>query len=278
MFAVRLQNSACLRVVAALICIRTAMAGRGRTPSLVLFKGAHWCSKIVEPYLSFNAGSILPISLQPPSTIVANAMTKQSQLKQAIYKNAERLVFDASLLHKHRRWASSIALSVLAIEEMGKLRMVANLNATAAEQRRHRNKQVAIGAYYVADTSQEAILSFLKSHDFEIRHNDELSDWQRAYLDSEQGQQQLSMLRTKLVSHLESELHNHPDEQFLDQALGGAIDALKQSALYVDSDSDGNINDPAAFTEDQSTEFLERARRAVELGSAFLTGNAHKFA
>lgn len=211
----------------------------------------------------------------------------------ALDANARRLLNDAEVIFSHGSHQSAAALSILAIEEVGKylqvkwhftdddvkspyFTMPIALRTNIREQglRAHRGKQATVGAFYMveglADFLSNAMARALRSIGAPV--NVGTINWLLLilmdYINDDEFRAQINgkEIRPDALDQFLKILDNQmiASNRFVDDAKTGIIDAVKQLGFYVDVNSDGTIaNDPATMTLNQAEIWIEHARRAV---------------
>lgn len=111
---------------------------------------------------------------------------------ETIAANAQRLFEDARMLFENGRYATSLSLSILCIEEIGKHYVVKRASehpdeTTKYQSLRHIEKQGVWGAVQAAESSLEAIESFLSERGYKLSYPHERTDRQNEWLESDEG-------------------------------------------------------------------------------------------
>lgn len=193
--------------------------------------------------------------------------TEGGRLALAVEGNARRLACDARFLFESARYPSSAALSILAIEEVGKWSMLRGAaKDISSVARRHVDKQVAASTMCLADDVWEAIQARLSEHGLEMKHVSEISEERRAFV---QGPAYASwyagvLERTELKDRIAGVLSASPSGALLREARDGTLQRLKNQSFYADVDSDT----PAAlawrnFERSDAERLLTQAEKAL---------------
>lgn len=187
----------------------------------------------------------------------------------AIQANAIRLLEDARLLFTNGRHASSVALSILAIEEVGKfLVLSAAKPGEARNMLRHHEKQTAASQMYSGD------LWLSLSGDM-VKGNEELFNRRLAELRAMPIEQVFAGPPTppteaseRIAKIFEEAIRRRSEgllqaRYMLETGMGNTL-KMKNVAFYVDvADNDTIMSDPESITEAQALEWLQQADRAV---------------
>jgi AbiV family abortive infection protein len=185
----------------------------------------------------------------------------------SIRDNAFRLYEDAGLLMSNKRYASAIALSILAIEEVGKYLILRDdKNDSKAKRLRHHSvKQSALSGRYLSDLWMSLLRRLLVENRelmlkrlAELRSlgpPQELSD----DLPASQTSDQIREIFEEVVRQQSAE--NLLARYVLRTGLGDTS-KIKNRAFYVD-DSDDDCFNPADFTRSDAEEWLRQADRAL---------------
>ena len=180
-----------------------------------------------------------------------------------IIKNAQRLNNDAKCLKKNASFASAYALAVLALEELGKAFLKRycheqELSSLRKKYSYHRIKQCIVPSIYMAGASKEAMTTYLRERGYEIKHRDEISEWQAknevSFWEFDDGLRE-SMANSVLGSD---------NPRFLNHSKIGALDKAKQSALYIDKEFIDIGLTPFDFTEEHAEDVISRFDGALD--------------
>ncbi len=185
-----------------------------------------------------------------------------------VVENAKRLLADAEALFELGKWQTATALAVLAIEEIGKHFLIRWEQDARKNVLSHKSKQAVLGSFYMADAAIETTIKILNERGIEIKHEDDLEEWQKNLLKTESGRQLNNWFFSKDNEELRTAMatammeHKFSDLGF--KAKTGEIDKIKQKAFYVDIDANGEVvSDPSSITREIANEWLEHARFAV---------------
>jgi AbiV family abortive infection protein len=170
------------------------------------------------------------------------------QTLDALARNAERLLRDAEILLKHGSHQTAVSLSILAIEEAGKHRLIEMYPKTperAYSQFRgrmaHRVKQHILGVLY-----------------------DNL-DWIRDIIATHRTTSNSPISAESFVEAIVEKVLNAEPSQLEKDAIDGTIDRLKQSGLYVDVDKARElVSTPYQITRETAEEWIGHARFAID--------------
>ena len=186
-----------------------------------------------------------------------------------IAENAYRLWEDAKLLFDARRYPSSLALSVLSLEESGKYyilkhRQEDNSVSNGLEVTSHVKKQQAASWFHV-ETIIGNFFSVLEDFGYEHKPYRELTNAQRKWYRSAEGQEFNAQLRRgefppgALEATIERTKADGTGQDYEDVA-SGELNRLKQRGLYVDLEG-GNVvkGIPQRMGEVQARKWLKRA-------------------
>jgi AbiV family abortive infection protein len=159
-----------------------------------------------------------------------------------IIKNAQRLTSDARLLLEHKRFASSVALSVLAVEEVGKIFAI-DTAAEKAKVANHITKRQAVAQVFRDDL---AAIDGLQVWLEELNHRGLAPPYDGSKVTPVPSPSDRS--KSRFVEHV-------------DQGRD-----LKNQALYVDIARDGSwkINsDPVNLTQTDAEEWISIVEAAL---------------
>jgi AbiV family abortive infection protein len=185
----------------------------------------------------------------------------------SIRDNAFRLYEDAGLLISNERYASAIALSILAIEEVGKYLILRDdkNNPKAKRLRHHSAKQSALSRRYLTDLrmwlSRRLLVENRELMPKRLAELRNLGPPQEltADLPPSQTSDQIQEIFEDLV--LQQSAENLLARYVLTTGLGNTS-KTKNRAFYVD-ESDGDCFNPADFTRSDAEEWLRQADRAL---------------
>lgn len=182
-----------------------------------------------------------------------------------IKENAHGLLLDAELMFENRRWSRAQALAILAIEEIGKYLLLKwNMNEPKLLLS-HRKKQQTATTLSFARIAEEVLSRYLSENGLALKHRSELSDDQKKFLESEEGQACRELIFGPRNNALVERVSEKVDEDgFSEKVSTGVMDQAKQRALYVDIGRNGNVlNTPSGVTEDDAEQWLIYARNVV---------------
>jgi hypothetical protein len=189
----------------------------------------------------------------------------------AIAANARRLLSDAELLFSHGRDAAAVTLAVLSVEEVGKFflhKWQHQEQASLRSARRHDNKQRVVGVFDQADAATKAILDLVEI--FENRGSGELSSGPQSlawfFLDEEARGNFLHklLMSDACVDPVAKASGDASSKPMTRNALNGELSAVKNSSLYVDVNSEGNMrSDPSTIDAPFAVKYLDYARSVV---------------
>jgi AbiV family abortive infection protein len=189
----------------------------------------------------------------------------------AVLAHAERLLGDATLLFEHERYATSLALAVLSIEEGGKASILGSSEASQAELRLHKSKQRRLAAELLAAATLKAVdkhrLRFFE-HEIEQLSGDTLDT--QAMIDLESRWVATANVNNEIRDHVAAAMaaasagFGIGDAALLD-ASGGRFDALKMRGFYVDVADDGAVvSDPASITRELAEGMIALAQAGIQ--------------
>jgi AbiV family abortive infection protein len=184
-----------------------------------------------------------------------------------IRDNAFRLHKDADLLMSNERYASAIALSILAIEEVGKYLILRDdkNDSETKRLRHHSTKQSALSGRYLSDLWMSLSRRLLlENRELMLKRLAELRSLGPPQklsndLPASQTSDQIREIFEEVVRQQSSE--NLLARYVLKTRLGDTS-KIKNRAFYVD-DSDDDCFNPADFTRSDATEWLRQADRAL---------------
>lgn len=192
------------------------------------------------------------------------------KLANALEQNAQRLLDDAELLRKSRRYPSAAALAVLSLEEAGKLALLGGLfdlkpPTDRKDLRSHKGKQAA---------AARTVIWSMVNHDIDV------------ILDSvgmQRGSAPIYKSRPKTETHTLEGLFARVNVKDFDahaalrlrdrhqyrpivQLAKGQFEEVKRTALYVDvGPSDDAVTVPSQITADNADRLIRLGRRALSL-------------
>lgn len=151
-----------------------------------------------------------------------------SDLEGLILRNAHRLLDDAKALDADGRHASALALSILAIEEVGKVVMRQwSADPTFRHDRKHygfhKVKQAVAAALLTAKESYEAIMENFEPHGFVMLHRSQMAEHQREFA------AKVNMMTTPAFrEHLAKRLHDGTATMMQRAAYSGTLARISQ--------------------------------------------------
>lgn len=170
--------------------------------------------------------------------------------RDAIVSNAARLLRDAKLLVDNERYASAFALSVLALEEIGKVVLgLWDVSQTGKPHSSHQRKQAAVSALLLARHTTKELGNLITSEP--VVTEELVERVARAMRDSEAG-------RFDWVVSI------------------GAVDRTKQLAFYRDDWLDAAGLHADQFKSADVTHLFEKCRAAIEALSDLRTMHVGK--
>lgn len=187
----------------------------------------------------------------------------------AIQANAVRLLEDARLLFTNDRHASSVALSILAIEEVGKFLILSAVKPGVARKTlRHGEKQSAVSSMYSGDLWASLSRDVMKGNEelfkrrlAELRTTpiEQISDGRS--LPPTEASECIAEIFEETIRKRSKDLL--PARYMLETGMG-KTSKTKNAAIYVDiADDDTIVNDPGNITKAQAKEWLLQADHAV---------------
>ena len=175
--------------------------------------------------------------------------------------------FVCTRLFNNERYASSVALAILSIEEVGKYLIHRDNQAGGGEYtRQHSTKQRAVSAQYLADLRMS--LSRHLPGDLKLKRLAELrslGDIGEATPTRTEVSERLEEAFEEIVQQMASELIT---ARYVISTGRGDTLKTKNRALYVDiGPSNGVRTDPSQFSRAEAEEWLRQVDRAlVEIG------------
>lgn len=172
---------------------------------------------------------------------------------EALARNAERLFNDAQILLEQGSHQTALALSVFAIEEVGKWhlrQLYPGQPERAVSQFRgpqaHRSKQAILGSlYYLQNEVPVLVKEIINQH----------RATSNAPIDS--------MI---LVGNIIAKIVDEEPSQIEKDAAAGVIDRMKQKSLYVDVNRQGAVTStPSEIAKAEAEEWIGHARFAIRL-------------
>jgi AbiV family abortive infection protein len=171
-------------------------------------------------------------------------MFRNSESKDAVLRNAERLLSDARLLFEHGRFPSAATLAVQSIEEFGK--------AVFGMSAGHISKQRAAA---LRDYSEEVIDHVYESG-FEIKRIAQLSDRQKAACEDEKHHAEVDEMLGEVVRSAEWRVV---------VAMSKELSDLKNSCLYVDLGQDESLlSEPSCIDRGDAKRVIEMASKLLQ--------------
>ena len=170
-----------------------------------------------------------------------------------IIRNAEELIFEAELLFNANRFARSAALSVIAIEELGKF-VSKKLDLDSKNQNFHRHKQHAAKVFISAGETLRQAMQWAEDNGYQLKHVSELSDWQKSWCE-QNGRIGWESLEKGIESSLvEFYAQNHK--------LFDDVGQSRNECFYVDIAKDGTLKGcPSNVTSGTAARHLGLAKR-----------------
>lgn len=191
-------------------------------------------------------GGVIKDSKKDGRTLTANELVHLGGHQAPIFLNAIRLLDDARVLRKQRRYASATALAVLSIEEVGKFVIIhphfgSNLSTPGLRSRNakldHRAKQWAAARMVQGLMGIDEIdaLAHLAGYELAIVAKD------ADRVPSKTIEEVLSTIEEPdlddLIAHSDFGVHL----KFPVHLLQGRYDDIKKKCFYVDADGQGEI-------------------------------------
>jgi AbiV family abortive infection protein len=185
----------------------------------------------------------------------------------SIRDNAFRLHEDAVLLMSNQRYPSAVALSILAIEEVGKYLMLRDHknNYNVERLRRHSAKQCKLSERYLTDLwmSLSPRLS-VENRELTLKRLAELRSWGRppTLLDDQQVSQTSDQIREIFEETVRQQRAQNMLARYVITTELGDTSKIKNRAFYVD-DSDRDRSNPTDLTRSDAEEWIRQADRAL---------------
>jgi hypothetical protein len=151
------------------------------------------------------------------------------------------LVEDAELLLENGRHGSALALAILALEEVGKYYLEKWREATHRRTRRHGNKQQAVKVLDVADAVLMEINTVLAENGCELKHESELTEAQRNWLEGNREASWLILKNDESMSRIADAIKRASKGVLTDSVFREGLSAAKNKGIYVDATSDGRL-------------------------------------
>lgn len=193
---------------------------------------------------------------------------ERDDIARAVEQNAQRLLRDAEFLFDGGRYPSSAALSVLAIEEVGKwLFLRQSATPDSVRLRHHVQKQISASTMCLADEVWEAIQTRLSEHGLEMKHESKISDWQRAIMQNPNysSWREASYQRTGLREAIVDVLQASSSSALLKDVRSGRLQQIKNQSLYADVESDAaTARIWQSIGETDAAALISHARNAVK--------------
>jgi hypothetical protein len=185
----------------------------------------------------------------------------------SIRDNAFRLYEDAVLLMSNQRYPSAVALSILAIEEVGKYLMLRDHknNYNVERLRRHSAKQCKLSERYLTDLwmSLSPRLS-VENRELTLKRLAELRSLGRppTLLDDPQVSQTSDQIREIFEETVRQQYAQNMLARYVITTGLGDTSKIKNRAFYVD-DSDRDRSNPTDLTRSDAEEWIRQADRAL---------------
>jgi AbiV len=180
---------------------------------------------------------------------------------EVVADNAHRLLADARLLFANRSYATSVAISILAIEEAAKFLLVADGRYSGLGN--HAAKQAALSKAYLSGLWGTLSIDLLLQRPELVadvtRETGPIGD---ALNPAPKATRAGEALREAFEEKIR--VSDLAEARFARQAGLGLISKAKEAALYVDVDRNGKIRtNPADVSEKDAEEWLSQANRAL---------------
>jgi AbiV family abortive infection protein len=174
------------------------------------------------------------------ATSVVDNVEKES--RTLVIENSARLIRDAKLLVDHSRFASAFALSVLAVEEIGKVILdiwnsASPLSKPVRRRTAHIRKQAAIGSLLLAS--------------FAVRE----------FGDQDDG----SEVTDEMVERVSSAFRDSKEGRFLSHVESGMLEKTKHIGMYRDDWLTELSLHAEQFDETDVTAIFDKARLAISV-------------
>lgn len=188
--------------------------------------------------------------------------------------NAQMLYEDAKLLFENRRWATSISLSILACEEVGKFLILNYSLGTQLHEvgalRVHKDKQAEFSRYLQSILRVRALDEYFRlkgEADFEKRMLAALTFLDKCLVASSGAEDSMDAVSSHpelgpIKAITEEKMRNDPAYELARQAALGQLDAVKQQGFYVDV-KEGGFWCPRSFSEQEASLYLRAAMLVV---------------
>jgi AbiV family abortive infection protein len=167
-----------------------------------------------------------------------------------ILNNAVRLLEDARLLRKARRYPSSAALAILSLEELGKFRAhnrdMANWNSrmrrsVGAHRYNHKQKQKIAAQAIVEAMGCDEVSDLLEVQGYEIK----IAPLARTPSD---GPSEIDIIASiddrTFQARIANKIRRSAHHRFVIDLAAGRFDKIKQESFYVDEAHDGTLREP----------------------------------
>jgi hypothetical protein len=136
-------------------------------------------------------------------------------------------------------------------------------------------------SFEFADSSLRAIEGFLAERGYQLEQRSEMSEAQRAWLDSAEGQDlQRRFYRGDLSTEVRKAMVEEADRggvlQLVQTVRSGALNRLKQSGFYVDMEQEAtSASGSIDIDEETARVWIGHARKFVEQSLRDVTPQAH---
>ncbi|WBL77372.1 AbiV family abortive infection protein [Bradyrhizobium xenonodulans] len=174
----------------------------------------------------------------------------------AVLRNAVRLLEDARILRKARRYPSATALAVLSLEEVGKFRTLdedllfwsSEIHNNSIQGRKHlyahKSKQRAAAEALIDGMGFDELRDLARAAGFRIILSKKREGVRPATIDII-GSITKSTFEKKLAGKIRRSKHH----AFVIDLAKGEFDVIKQRSFYVDEEASGDLSDPAVVVD-----------------------------
>jgi AbiV family abortive infection protein len=186
----------------------------------------------------------------------------------SIAQNARALLADAELLYEHGRYARAAALAVLAVEEVGKFKLLKGDKAEAQQAMRcHPPKQREVASFVIAEAMFDAYERTLHAMGLDWVAIEDVTPAGQKWLDSQGGWDKVSerlKSDTPILENMAEACKTVAQSGLVRETLAGTLSRWKERGFYVDvSSTQELLSDPNELTKEQAEECLAYAKSAI---------------
>jgi AbiV family abortive infection protein len=186
----------------------------------------------------------------------------------SIAQNARALLADAELLYEHGRYARAAALAVLAVEEVGKFKLLKGDKAEAQQAMRcHPPKQREVASFVIAEAMFDAYERTLHSMGLDWVAIEDITPAGQKWIDSQGGWDKVNerlKSDTPILRNMAEASKTVAQTGLVRETLAGTLSRWKERGFYVDvSSTQELLSDPKEMKKEQAEECLAYAQSAV---------------